>query len=377
MVSLSLKRRKASERRIRSKSMVSGVRLGRKFVVPSAMAVSMALVAAACGSSAPASSSASASSAAPATTAAKAPESVSVGFIDGFDGAQNLAVGLNQGFFSKAGLKVTTTMFQSGPPAIDAMASGKVDIAFIGPGALYLAAKGRADVIGVDDISADDALVSDSPSISSVSDLKGHTVITPVGTSGEMLLYLALKNAGLSLSSVKIQNVTPSSSVVAMNSHKASTASVWGHYIGAMQSGIPGLKVIASDKTFYPKVALTDVWVASPSFVAAHPGAVSRFMQAELQANQYYINNSQAMLPVVSKFVRLPVSALTPGAQGTVLVPSKQLVTDYGNGTVASWLKTEESMFISMGLLTQSVPVTSFWDPKYGLAGGKAAGFGA
>ncbi len=371
MVSLCLKRHKGSERRIRSKGMDSGVQLSRKIVLPSALALSMALLAAACGSAAPASSSSTA------TTAAKAPESVSVGFIDGFDGAQNLAVGLNQGYFSKAGLKVSTTMFQSGPPAIDAMASGNIDIAFIGPGALYLAAKGRADVIGVDDISADDALVSDSPSVSSVSDLKGHTVITPVGTSGEMLLYLALKKVGLSLSSVNIQNVTPSSSVIAMISHKASTASVWGHYIGAMKSGIPGLKVIASDKAFYPKVALTDVWVANPSFVAAHPGAVSRFMQAELQANQYYINNSQAMLPVVSKFVRLPVSALTPGAKGTVLVPSKQLVTDYKNGTVASWLKTEESMFVSMGLLTQSVPVTSFWNPKYGLAGGKAAGFGA
>lgn len=357
--------------RIRLQNSYSSSRSKKKFAVPLLM-FSMALVASACGSSSSASSTTAAS-----TATTKAPEPISVAFIDGFDGAQNLATGLNQGYFTKAGLKVSTTMFQSGPPAIDAMASGKVDIAFIGPGALYLAAKGKADVIGVDDISADDALVSDSPSIKSVANLAGHTVITPLGTSGEMLLYLALKNAGLPLSAVKMQNVTPSSSVIAMVGHKASTASVWGHYIGAMQSRIPGLRVIASDKAFYPKVALTDVWVASPSFVKAHPGAVSRFMQAEMQANQYYISHSNAMLPVVSKFVRLPVSALTPGAQGTVLVPSKQLATDYSNGTVASWLKTEENMFVSMGILSKAVPVSSFWNPKYAQAGAKSAGFGA
>lgn len=137
-------------------------------------------------------------------------------------GATPIVIGEEKGFFEEAGIKVNAVKFLSGPPEFQAMASGDIDIAYIGPGATFLAAQGQGKIITVDSLNTGDAVLTRADSgIDSWADLKGKTVGVPKGTSGEMILNLGLKSASLKPEDVNIMNMDVAGAVSAFVSKKS------------------------------------------------------------------------------------------------------------------------------------------------------------
>ncbi|NED79582.1 ABC transporter substrate-binding protein, partial [Streptomyces sp. SID11233] len=93
-------------------------------------------------------------------------------------------------------------VFVNGPVQIQALGTGDLDYGYIGPGAMWLPASGKARIVAIDTLTYADRVIA-KPGITSIQGLKGRKVGVPEGTSGEMVLRLALKKAGMTMDDIQ------------------------------------------------------------------------------------------------------------------------------------------------------------------------------
>jgi len=290
------------------------------------------------------------------TAVSSAPASITVAYMPNMGGASSLAVAQQQGYFKKAGLNVQLDNFQTGPAELDAMASGTVNIAYIGPGAIFLAMKGKAKVILVDSISMGDSIVvAPHSGVRTVADLKGKSVLVPVGTTGEIILYEALHSAGLSLDDVNMINTAPSAQVPAFLSNRAPIMAGWDPNTTEAMSRLPGSHILVSDHTYFPNVSLPDVWTVSNQFAIAHPNTVKRFVGAILQAMNYKTKHMSQTVSWTSQLTNVPGPLLQQTISSAVWPTKSQILQDYKSGAVKSWFDSLAKTFVAMKTLP-SVP---------------------
>jgi NitT/TauT family transport system substrate-binding protein len=137
-----------------------------------------------------------------AASAAGAPSEVTLGYFPNFTHAPGI-IGLEKGFFSEslgAETKLTTTAFNAGPAAIEALLSGAIDATFIGPNPAingFAQSKGEALRIVSGAASGGVSFVV-KPEINSAQDLKGKKVGTPqLGNTQDVAVRYWLKEQGL------------------------------------------------------------------------------------------------------------------------------------------------------------------------------------
>lgn len=324
----------------------------RRFAVIASLVVSAAILggcAAGAAGSAP-----SVASVAPSL----APASLTVAYMPTI-GAMGVAIAQAQGYFKEAGLTVDLKSFQTGPAAIDAMASGAVDLGYIGPGATFLLMKGAAKAVMADSISmAESIVVAKGSAITSPANLKGQSVLVPLGTTGEIILYEALASAGLSLSDVNMINITPTAEAAAFISKRAPVMAGWSPNTDEALAQSPGSSTLVSDQTYYPKVSLPNVWVASNAIASKHPNVVKRFLWAIMQADNYEAQHTTQALQLTSKLTGVPQKLLNQTLSSVKWLDESQIVKYAQDGTATGWFQSLGQTFVAMKELA-SAPAAS------------------
>ncbi|GEO27299.1 lipoprotein [Alicyclobacillus acidoterrestris] len=291
---------------------------------------------------------------------------IRVAYMPDIHGAAPIVIAQQEGFFKKEGIDVQAVKFTSGPPEIDAMAAGQIDMAYIGPGAIFLAAEGKADIVAVDSLNLGDMILASPKSgITSIAGLKGHTIGVPEGTSGQMILNLALKKAGLKTSDVKIVNMDVSSEVSAFVAGHVDAVATWNPYSSEIQQQVAGAKVLATDKTFMPDFTFPQVWTASPAFEKSHSALVQKFVDALAEANDWRMNHVQQAVAMTASYTGAPADSLTSQAGTTQWLSSSQIKTDMANGTVDKWIDNLEEQFVQSGTLPSVVQPSTFVKDTY------------
>lgn len=299
------------------------------------------------------------------STPAKLPV-VRVAYMPDIHGAAPIVIAEKEGFFKQQGIDVQPVKFTSGPPEIDAMAAGQIDMAYIGPGAIFLAAQGKTDIVAVDSINVGDMiLASPNSGIKTLADLKGHTIGVPKGTSGEMILNLALKKAGLTSSDVKIVNMDVASEISGFVAGHVDAVATWNPYSSEIQQQVPGTVVLATDKDFMPSFTFPQVWTANPTFEQAHKDLVQKFVNALSEANDWRMQNVKQAATMTANFTGAPVDSLLSQAGTTEWVSSSQIKTDMNNGTVDGWIQNLEKQFVLSGTLPSVVSPSKFVNGSY------------
>lgn len=124
--------------------------------------------------------------------------------------------------------------FTSGPPLLEAVTSGAVDVGGVGntPPIFAAAGGGEIKVVSVNraSLAGEAILVPRVSSIRSVSDLEGATIAVAPGSSGHYLLLAALTKAGLTPDDVKIQELQPSDALAAFQQGHLDAWSIWDPY---------------------------------------------------------------------------------------------------------------------------------------------------
>ena len=162
----------------------------------------------------------------------------------------------------KHGLEAELKVFTNGPIQVQALNAGSLDFAYIGPGALWLPASGQAKVIAVNALGYTDRVIA-QPGIKGIEGLKGRKVGVPEGTSGDMLLRLALEKAGMKMDDVQAVKMDPSTIVTAFASGQIDGAGIWYPFVDVIAKRVEGLQELASNEDFFPDIAFPSSFIVS------------------------------------------------------------------------------------------------------------------
>lgn len=130
---------------------------------------------------------------------------------------------------------VTWSDFTSGPPMLQAMASGSVDVGGVGDAPPVFAASGGEAVVivGARKTAGDqDAVVvpKNSP-ITSIQQLKGKKIAYGSGSSANYNLLTVLTKAGLTTKDVTLVNLQPAEALAAFTSGSVEAWDIWPPYV--------------------------------------------------------------------------------------------------------------------------------------------------
>jgi NitT/TauT family transport system substrate-binding protein len=282
---------------------------------------------------------------------------ISLGYIADYQNASLPAIADDQKLWQAEGLTADVKVFTNGPIQIQAMMAGSLDFGAIGPGALWLPASGRTKVVAVNLLTFSDRVIG-QPDIASLADLKGKKVGVPLGTSGEMILRLALERAHIDVKDIEIIPMDPSTIVAAFASNQIAGAGIWYPLIDVLRRRVPKLREFADDQEFYPKFSFPNTFIARNDMVKSNPDLVTRF------AMDYRVANFDRSVDLSAAFLGVPRDAEMTIAKTTKLMTSTELVKLTDDGTVDGWLSGFNTMFKEFGKLQNPLPPSEYYTSK-------------
>jgi NitT/TauT family transport system substrate-binding protein len=286
---------------------------------------------------------------------------IRVGYIGDYTGADLVAVATDQHLWEKHGLIAESSPFTNGPIEIQSLVAGDLDVGYIGPGAIWLGASGKATILTVAELSFADAVIARPGSgINGIADLKGKTIGVPQGTSGEMILQAALAKAGMTEKDVKVLNMDPATIVSAFVAGQIDAAGTWYPYISEIQKHVAGLKILLSDGSLYPAQVFPSSYIASNSVLQSNPELVTRYAEVIEDYLDWRIANPADDIAITAKFLNMPAADAQTDAQYAKLLTTAQTDQYIEDGTIYSWYKQMEQTFVSFGKLTTVADPTTF-----------------
>jgi len=214
-------------------------------------------------------------------------------------------VGVDKGLFAeKLGtVKLSTSTFNAGPSAIEALFSGAIDATYIGPNPAingWAQSQGKALHIIAGSTSGGAALVV-KPSITSVADLKGKKIGSPqLGNTQDVALRYWLKKNGLKTDAqgggdVSILPTANADIITAFGNGSLDGAFVPEPFLSRLVLEHGG-KVLLDEKTEWTQTGgqfVTTHLIVRTEFLQKNPGLVRKLLEGHLAAVGY-LNNSRA-----------------------------------------------------------------------------------
>jgi sulfonate transport system substrate-binding protein len=185
------------------------------------------------------------------------------------------AVLVAAGLLKTLPFKVNWSDFTSGPPMLQAMASGSVDIGGVGDAPPVFAASGgeAVEIVGARKANGDQdsVVVPKGSPITSISQLKGKKIAYATGSSANYNLLTVLNKASLTTKDVNLVNLQPADALAAFTSGSVEAWDVWPPYVQQVVAQ-NGARVIATGSSYgnpYSFEVASKAAVADPKKAAA------------------------------------------------------------------------------------------------------------
>lgn len=335
---------------------VRGISRGRRGAGLIAAAVALSLSAAACGNA----SSVTQPSATQPSTAIKM-TTINVAYLGNMQSGSALTAAINKGYFAQEHLKVNPVQFQTGPLEVNAMKAGSIQFLSVGPGIMYLPMKGEGKYLFSDAVSlADSVVASKSAGVTTLVDLKGKSVLVPLGSTGELILLEALHKAGLKLSDVHMINTAPAEQVTAFLAGSAPVMAGWAPITTQILNKDSNAITIASDPNFYPSTSFPVNWAVDNSYAQNNPSVVSRFVRAMERGATYRTQHLSQVAGWLASLSKVPLSLILESEHQTKWFTGSQIAANYQSGAVAKWMGRYNQLYIQEGILTSTVPFDQY-----------------
>jgi len=279
--------------------------------------------------------------------------SLNVGYIDtSINGVGIIAVANDQDLWNKAGIDVNLVPFTNGPTQIQAMASGSLDVGYIGGGAMWMPASGQGTVITPNESTFGDFLIASPESgATEMGDLKGLKIGVPDGGSGEMILALALEEAGLTEADIERIPLDPPNVVSAFVAGQIDVAAIFSPLSDQIFESVPDAQIIANNRDF-PETEFLGAWVASNDAAADKSEALTRFLEVWIQANDYRISDTEDTVALSAALSGAPAEQLQSQADGLEWWTSDQILADNADGSTFERFGAFTQLFVEVGRLT-------------------------
>jgi sulfonate transport system substrate-binding protein len=246
---------------------------------------------------------------------------------------------------------VTWVEFPAGPPMMEAMAAGAIDLGAVGDSPPIFAQAAGAQIVyaaaqPVTGASEAVLVPSGSPA-RSVSDLRGKKIAFTKGSSAHLFTYRALKQAGLSLNDIKPVYLSPGDAAGAFGSGAIDAWTTWDPYYAlavrdqkarALLSG----EAVAKTSTFY---------VATRRFAEGSPAVLSAALTALKAQAAWGMAHVADVAGVVSAASGLPQDIVTASLRRGVYA------VDPIDDAVIATQQASADAFLEMGAIPKRVDV--------------------
>jgi len=204
------------------------------------------------------------------------------------------------------GTQVQWTEFLGGPPLIEALNAGSLDIGNIGdiPPIFAQAAGIELQYIAVEpnEGQAEAILVPNASTIQSVAELKGKRVALLKGSSSHNLFLKSLLRAGLQWKDVNVVYLSPSDGRAAFEQGKVDAWVIWDpYYSAAVVDG--AARVLGTGEGLNPAGSF---FVASSAFARQNPQAIATILQTLAKAQRLSLDQPEDSIALMAKTLGLP-----------------------------------------------------------------------
>jgi sulfonate transport system substrate-binding protein len=200
---------------------------------------------------------------------------------------------------AKRGINVTWSEFRSGPPMLEAVNAGAIDLAPVGDSPPIFAQAGGGQILYAafsgSNPKSNAIIVQKSSTIRTLRDLKGKKVAFAKGSSAHNLIVQALKSVGLKYEDIEPVYLQPPDARGAFETGKVDAWSIWDPYYAQIQDAgkarvlVDGTSLVRGD-SFY---------VTSKQFARQNP-ALLKTILGQIKITSNWINNNRLK---VAKFL--------------------------------------------------------------------------
>jgi sulfonate transport system substrate-binding protein len=200
---------------------------------------------------------------------------------------------------AEKGIAVKWTEFPFGPPLLEAINVGSIDVGTVGESPPVFAQAAGADLVYVGNEppapGAEALLVPKDSPIRSVAELKGKKIAVAKGSNANYLLVRLLENAGLKYSDVEVVYLAPADARAAFESGRVAAWSIWDPFLAAAEKQLSA-RVLADGKG---AVANHQFYLAARAFAEKHPEVVHILLEELDKIDQWGKQNPKE----VAKFL--------------------------------------------------------------------------
>lgn len=194
--------------------------------------------------------------------------------------------------------KIAWRKFDNGADVITAIASGDVQIGYLGSSPLTAAATRKLPIetfLVATQIGAAEALVArNGAGINSPQDLIGKKIAVPFVSTGHYSLLAALKHWNIDPAKVTILNLAPPAIAAAWKRGDIDATYVWDPALGVAKE--TGKVLITSGELAKLGAPTFDAWIVRKDFADKHPEVVKAFAKTTLDAYADYRKDPAAWL---------------------------------------------------------------------------------
>ncbi|WP_020005921.1 ABC transporter substrate-binding protein [Brachyspira innocens] len=279
---------------------------------------------------------------------------INVGYLSDFAGASAIAIAKNKGFFEEENLDAKLYKFYNGHSAILSIVSKEIDFSYIGHAAHNLIINGKAQILVPNAISKSEKIIVNKDSnINSIQDLKGKTVATHFGTSGEAMLYISFKKSGLKKKDVNLMNINITNLENYLINGKADAISTWLHFTN-------DYKVLAYITNYSDDIVLTSSFVSSLEYINKYPQIAKKFSRAILKAMDYRKYNMDEAVKLAAELIGSETDEVRKEIDSGVWFSSSDIENALKSGDILKWYEAQEQVFLYYDTIEQAVPVTNY-----------------
>jgi NitT/TauT family transport system substrate-binding protein len=212
---------------------------------------------------------------------------IEVGYLP-TDHSAALLVAKHNKTYENNGLNVKTVQINSGSNIVDAVASGDVDIGYVGiTPAMQGISKGiPIKVVGSVNMVGSGIVVEPNSTITSPADLKGKSIATPgVSSIQQVLLLYELQKYNITSEDVDLISINVYNIPSSLAAHKVDAYISYEPFVSlAPYEGIGNVLIYSNDII---KDHPCCVIIASESFIKEHPQELDKFLKIHQQTTEY------------------------------------------------------------------------------------------
>ncbi len=224
---------------------------------------------------------------------------------------------------AEKGIEVKWTEFPFGPPLLEAINVGSIDVGTVGESPPIFAQAAGADLVYIGNeppASSGEALLvlKDSP-VKTVADLKGKRVAVAKGSNANYLLVKLIENAGLKFSDVEVSYLAPADGRAAFESGRVDAWAIWDPFYAAAEKQL-NVRVLADGKS---AVSNYQFYLSSRPYAEKYPEIVKILLEEIDKVDQWGLQNNKEVAKAIAPLigVDLPITELAAGRLGYGIKP--------------------------------------------------------